>query len=350
MKPSALGFYDSDQHFKRIAWICVLLYGAVALVINLVTVEAPERQDYTRLSPRIAKLMIEASKPLPPPPVPLAKQEEPKAEQTSPGGKKEEAPSESPQEQPQEVAKQAGPTAEEIQAQQEAQRKKNMDVAMNSGLLKLLKQSETKTESESVPDQKLKKVFSEIKGLSQTPQTTPGAALQLSPGASRGIDEIVAKLEQSIQESKSAGGNPAATGSGGINPIIGDLQKDLGRSSLAERKTTAVESPFKIKGFEDGKSPRTYESIAQVVDSYKGGISFLYNKALRENPTLRGTVTVEFIIAANGEVIDCRVVSSSMSNPLFEESLLKRVLQWKFPPVPAGDVTITYPIVFSVAG
>jgi hypothetical protein len=39
-----------------------------------------------------------------------------------------------------------------------------------------------------------------------------------------------------------------------------------------------------------------------------------------------------------------------MSNPPFEEALIKRVLQWKFPPVPAGDVTITYPIVFSVAG
>ncbi|MBI3811495.1 MAG: TonB family protein [Nitrospirae bacterium] len=244
------------------------------------------------------------------------------------------------------MAKQEGPSPEEIRTQQEAQRKKNMDVAMNSGLLKLLKQSDTKTET--VPDQKLKKVFSEIKGLSQAPKATPGAALRGSPGSSQGIDDIVAKLEKTIKETKGTSG--AVAGSGGINPMIGDLQTDVGRSSLAERKTTAVESPFQIKGSEEGKSPRTYESIAQVVDSYKGGISFLYNKALRENPTLRGTVTVEFRIAADGDVIDCRVVSTSMSNPLFEEALVKRVLQWKFLPIPAGDVTITYPIVFSVSG
>jgi TonB family protein len=348
MKSVTLAFQDSDQNFKRIAWICVLLYGAVALVINLVTAKMPERQDYTQLAPRIAKLMIEAAKPLPPPPVTQAKKEEPRAEEKAKEGEKEEPKAEPPKEPAQEVAKQEGPGPEEIRAQQEAQRKKNLEVAMNSGLLKLLKQSDTKSEAESVPDQKLKKVFSEIKGLSQAPKAASGAALQTSPSASGGIDDIVAKLEKSIKDSKSTGG--AIAGSGGINPVIGDLQKDVGRSSLAERKTTAVESPFQIKGFEDGKSPRTYESIAQVVDSYKGGISFLYNKALRENPTLRGTVTVEFRIAANGDVIDCRVVSSSMSNHPFEEALLKRVLQWKFPPVPAGDVTITYPIVFSVVG
>jgi len=349
MKTLTLEFRDSDQNFKRIAWICILLYGAVALVINLVSVKTPERQDYTQLSPRITKLMIEASKPLPPL-VTQAKKEEPKVEEKAKEEEKEELKPESSKEKAQDVAKQEGPSPEEIRAQQEAQRKKNMEVAMNSGLLKLLKQSDTKSEAESVPDQKLKKVFSEIKGLSQAPKASPGAALQTSPGASGGIDDIVAKLEKSIKESKSAGENSAVAGSGGINPMMGDLQKDVGRSSLAERKTTAVESPFQIKGFEDGKSPRTYESIAQVVDSYKGGISFLYNKALRENPTLRGTVTVEFRIAASGDVIDCRVVSSSMSNPPFEEALLKRVLQWKFPPVPAGDVTITYPIAFSVTG
>ncbi len=334
-----------DKRFRTITWASIFLYAVLGVAAGLVKVSPPQREEAAQLPPRIAKLII--PKPQAPPPVVQVKKEEPKVEETATEVKKEEPKPEQTKEPPQEVAKQEGPSPEEIRAQQEAQRKKNMEVAMNSGLLKLLKQSETKTES--VPDQKLKKVFSEIKGLSQAPKATPGIALQASPpGTSQGIDDIVAKLEKSIKESKPISG--VLTGSGGINPMIGDLQKDVGRSFLAERKTTAVESPFQIKGFEDGKSPRTYESIAQIVDSYKGGISFLYNKTLRENPTLRGTVTVEFRIAADGEVIDCRVVSSSMSNPPFEEALIKRILQWKFPLVPAGDVTITYPIVFSVAG
>jgi protein TonB len=350
MKTSPLEFQDIDRGFKRIAWSCILFYGAVALGMNLLTVKTPERQDYTRLSPRITKLMIEASKPPPPPPVTQAKKEEPKAEEKAKEGKKEEPKAEPSKEKAPEVAKQEGPSPEDIRTQQEAQRKKNLEVAMNSGLLKLLKQSDTKNEPAGLPDAKLKKVFSDIKGLNQAPKATSGGSLQASPTATTGIDDIVAKLEKSIKASNSAGGNSAAAGSGGINQMVGNIQADPGQSSLAERKTTAVESPFKIKGFEEGKSARNYESITQVVDSYKGGISFLYNKALRENPTLRGIVTVEFIIAASGEVIDCRVVSSSMKNPSFEEALIKRVLQWKFPPISTGDVTISYPIVFSVAG
>ncbi|HUK56056.1 MAG TPA: TonB family protein [Nitrospiria bacterium] len=344
---SIWGGQDGDQEFKRIAWVCVFVYGAVALILNLLTVKIPARSDYTRIDPRIAKLIIEASKPVSPP-VPKVKKEEPKVEDKGKTEKKAEPKSERPKEPAPEVAKQEGPTPEEIRAQQEALRKKNMEVAMNSGLLKLLKQTAAK--ADSIPDQKLKKVFSEIKGLSEAPRTTSGVAPQTQPTASQGIDDIVSKLEKSIKASDGTSGDSTLGGSGGIGQMIGSVQPDLGSSSLAERKTTRVDSPFQIKGFEEGKSPRDYESIAQVVDSYKDGISFLYNKTLRENPTLRGTVTVEFIIAAAGEVIDCHVVSSSVKNPPFEEALIKRVLQWKFPPVPSGDVTVTYPIVFSVSG
>jgi TonB family protein len=343
-------FQDGDRNFRWIAWACVFFYAAMALVMNLMAGKSPQHQDYTRLSPRMTQLILQAAKPAPPPPVKAVKKEEPKGQEQAKEEKKKDLKPEPAKEKPVEVAKQESPTPEEIRAREEAQRKKNFDVAMNSGLLKLLKQSSPKSGADSVPDQKLKKVFSEIKGLSEAPKTAPAGTAPSVPAQSKGIDDIVAKLEKSIEDSKSTGGTGGLTGSGGINPMIGDLQKDLGGGSLAEHKTTTVKSPFQIKGFENGNSPRTYDSIAQVVDSYKGGISFLYNKSLRENPTLRGTVTVEFIIAPGGDVIDCRVTSSSMKNPPFEEALVKRILQWKFPIVPAGEVTITYPIVFSIAG
>lgn len=338
---------DSDQKFKWIFWICVFVYGTAAILINLLTVKGPVRSDYTRINPRIAKLIIEASKPIPPP-APKVKKEAPKIESEAKPEKKTEPEPEKPKEPAPKVAKKEGPTPEEIRAREEAQRKKNMEVAMNSGLLKLLKKPDTKTGS--VPDQKLKKVFSDIKGLEEAPKTASGGAPQTTPTASQGIDDIVAKLEKSIKKSDGPVLDPTLGGSGGINQMVGDIPTDLGQSSLAEHKTTKVESPFQIKGFEEGKSPRDYESIAKVVDSYKGGISFLYNKALRENPTIRGTVTVEFIIAASGDVTNCQVVTSSVNNPRFEEALVRRVLQWKFPPIPAGDVTVTYPITFSVSG
>jgi len=341
---------DGDRNFRRIVWACVLFYGAMAAVISFVAEKAPGRQDYTQLSPRMTQLILQAAKPSPPPAPKQVKKEEPKAQESSAEEKKPEAKPEPPKDKPQEVAKQEGPTPEEIRAREEAQRKKNLEVAMNSGLLKLLKQPSSKAGTDTVPEKKLNKVFSDIKGLNEAPKTALGSNIHAAPTESKGIDEIVNKLEKSIQSSKATGGVDALSGSGGINPTLGDIRNDIGGGSLTEHKTTAVESPFQIKGYENGNSPRSYESIAQVVDSYKSGISFLYNKSLRENPTLRGTVTVEFMIAAGGDVLDCRVTSSSMKNPPFEEALVKRILQWKFPAVPAGDVTITYPIVFSISG
>ena len=215
---------------------------------------------------------------------------------------------------------------------------------MNSGLLKILKRAP------KIDDTKARKAFSQVRELSDAPdKRLAGLSGLESAQSSQGIDDIVAMLEKSIRDSNVVL-RGAQTESGGISKMMGNIKTDLGRSTLKGRKTTAVESPFKIKGFEDGDSPRSYESIAKVVDSYKGGVSFLYNKSLRKNPTLRGTITVEFIVAAGGEVIDCRVVASSMKNIPFEEALVRRILQWKFPAVPAGDVTITYPMVFSVVG
>jgi len=43
-------------------------------------------------------------------------------------------------------------------------------------------------------------------------------------------------------------------------------------------------------------------------------------------------------------------VSSSMGNSAFEETLVKRILQWRFSAIPEGSVTVIYPIVFYVTG
>ena len=344
MKTVMMDFRDSDQLFKQITWGCILFYATVAFGVNLIKIEKPEREDFTQLSPRIAQLIVQATKPVPPPIIEV-KKEEPKPEEKPTVEEKVDEGSKA--EQPQEVAKRVGPTPEEIQAEREAQRKKNVEIAMNTGLLKLLKQTEK--QPTTVSETRLNKTFSEIQGLSSTQSdaSKPGLALQASGQPSGGIDELVSKLERTLKDSKVTIPDSSLAKSGGINAPQTQLTSE---QALKERKTASVENPFKIKGFEDGKSPRSYETILEVVEGYKGGISFIYNKALRTNPTLRGTVTVEFTIAASGEVIDCKVMTSSMNDPSFEATLVKRVLQWRFPPIPAGDVTVVYPIVFFVTG
>ncbi|HLB94955.1 MAG TPA: TonB family protein [Nitrospiria bacterium] len=316
-----------DERFRRILWATVVLYMLLGMGVGLLKVPPPALPDVTQLPPRIAKLIIPPKAPPMPEVKPAPKPEKAKPAETEP--KKTE------------VAAKPEPSPEEIA---ERQRRRNLEIAMNSGLLKILKQSD----KQPVSDTKLKKAFSEIKGLSSRPELSkPGLALK-EPAHSGGIDDMVSQLEKALKDSKVIISDKALRQSGGISPA--GAEKGIEGPALTDRKTTGVENPFQIKGYEEGKSPRTYDSIAEVVEGYKTGIIFIYNKALRTNPTLRGTITVEFTIAASGEIIDCRIVSTSMTDPPFEESLVKRIFQWRFPAIPEGDVTVVYPIVFYVTG
>lgn len=324
-----------DERFRRILWSTVVLYMLLGMGVGLLKVPPPTLPDVTQLSPRIAKLII----PPKAPPRPEVKKEEPPKPEVQPEKEKPEA----AQPEKKEVAAVPPPSPEEIAKQQQ---RRNVEIAMNSGLLKLLKQSD----KQPISDVRLKKTFSEIKGLSNSrlDSSKPGLALHEPAQPSGGIDEVVTQLEKVLKDSKVVISDKTLASSGGIS--LPETAQSTGGFALKDRKTASVENPFQIKGYEEGKSPRTLESIAEVVEGYKGGISFLYNKALRTNPTLRGTVTVEFTIAASGEVIDCKVVTSSVNDPSFEESLIKRILQWRFPAIQAGDVAVLYPIVFYVTG
>jgi TonB family protein len=325
-------FFESDpqdRRFRFILWVSIVVYTLLAIGVASVKIQLPPRVEVGQLPPRIAKLIIPPKVEVPPKPEGPTITEEAKPEEKP----KEEVPKET------EVASKPPPSPEEI-AEQE--RRRNIEIAMNSGLLKLLKRPD-----QSVSDTKLKKTFSEIQELKSSPKDTskPGIALH-TLAQSSGIDDVVSQLEKTLKDSKVVISDKALS-SGGI--AVPQTQ-GTGEHALKERKAASVENPFQIKGYEDGKSPRSYESILEVVEGYKGGISFIYNKALRTNPTLRGTVTVEFTIAASGEVVECKVVTSSMNDPTFEDTLAKRILQWRFPSIPAGDVTVIYPIVFYVTG
>ena len=93
---------------------------------------------------------------------------------------------------------------------------------------------------------------------------------------------------------------------------------------------------------------RSRESIKEVVSAQRGVINFLYKRALRSNPTLKGTMVVEFTIAENGDVTGGRIISSTIKEPSFEDQVLKRILSWEFPPQSnSGNIVVSYPFEFS---
>ncbi|OHE57318.1 MAG: hypothetical protein A2Z47_03005 [Thermodesulfovibrio sp. RBG_19FT_COMBO_42_12] len=175
------------------------------------------------------------------------------------------------------------------------------------------------------------------------------------------IDDVIAqsqvKPQKATQQAGAAAGKPALKGSGGIGSVSAEVAKGQPGNLSGQRTISARDiSPA---GKDGAASPfakstllktRSQESVKEVIKSHRGSIDFAYRKALRSDPTLKGIISIEFILAPDGTIISARVVSSTVGDPAFEEDVLKRVKTWKFPAYPdSGNTIVTYPIEFSPA-
>ncbi len=138
-------------------------------------------------------------------------------------------------------------------------------------------------------------------------------------------------------------------GSGGIDDLIGSLMGgDGGALNLKKRGSLKIAAPKFTKGgaLTGGRSRA---SIMRVVMQNLAALRYAYNKRLREKPGLKGRITVKFAIDEFGKVIFCTVVSSTMSDPPLEKTVVSKIRRWVFEKIDKpGDVTeVVYPFVFS---
>jgi outer membrane biosynthesis protein TonB len=337
-----------DRDFILALLGSLIFYACLVLLIHGIKIQERPREDFKRIPPHIAKLILEAPKTTPRPQAQapgqkaasLPKPQEAPAQDTSTpqASKKETEQKAKAPDKP--IAQEPTPLSQEearlrLEQEAKAMQQRNREVAMQSGLLRLLTKKEDKSPSavEDIAEAKsLEKVLSPVSGLEQLQQPPPG-------------------------ETRTKGRMPKGDGSGGIDNLIamlkeqgGGTQGGSGVGSIGERQAARVESPIEIKGAEGEEATRSYESIQEVMDSLRGWIRFVYNRALRENPTLKGTITLEFTIIPSGDVSACRVVSSTVKDPLLEDQLVKRFLQLKFPSIPDGINTVIYPITLVPSG
>lgn len=328
--------HSEDRVFIYALTGSLIFYLSVALLAQTLKLPERPRDDFKRIPPRLAKLILKPPQPQPRieappvPPEPAPKVEESPKEKEPPAPKTKETPK--PTDKPVEEPKPPSPEEIRLRLEQEAKarEKKNREIAMQSGILRLLTQEEKKSQAarETTEDQELQKVLSPVTGLGPTPKPQEEKAQRQGKviSESGGIDDLIAALKETDLST------------GGDGPL-----------GLGQRQVAQVESPIEIRST-GGAATRTYESIKEVVDSLTGWIRFIYNRALREDATLSGTITLEFTILPNGEVSDCRVASSTVHHAVLEEQLVNRFLQLKFEPVPEGTNIVVYPITLVPSG
>ena len=304
--------YGEDRGFRWLSAILLVMALVFALIVNSIQLPEPERKNLVDVSPRLAQLIVEKQKPPPPPPPKEKPREKPKPKKKE---VKQEKKPEPKKPEPKKAEKKPPP-------------KSDREVAQQSGLIALADELEDLRESFALDE------------LSALPQSTAG----------KKEVEIASASEDVLSTAT------AARSSGGIQTDT--LSRNITTSELAQRKTVSVESKIEsdatrlaatktTSAAKKGSAEiRSADEIERVFQEYKGGIFNLYNRALRNNPSLAGKVVVELTIAPNGSVTGARILSSELDDPALERKLLLKIKRFKFSNAKVAEITVTYPIDF----
>jgi TonB family protein len=283
-----------ESRYRRIRAVTVLLFLLLGLILPFVPI--PEKTKTVEIPERMAKLIQEKKPPPPPPPKVAEKQPE------------------------KEEIEKIKPKPADTPAVAEAREK-----AKRSGLLAF---SEGFTDLMNNPaDAKLGK---------QARVTSAGADV----GAKRSERSLIT--------------SGVTRGSGGINTAA--LSRDVAGAGLGEgvRGTSRVTGYIGGAEFGDADRPlsdsarssRTDEEIQVVFDRNKAALYSIYQRALRNDPTLKGKVVLKITIAPSGQVVAASVESSDLKDPDLERKIAARVKLFDFGAKDVDQITITYPIDF----
>jgi TonB family protein len=336
---------SADEKRFRELWLLLL---AISLGIGIGSALLPrpveDRSAPAELAPRIAKLILEHETPPPPPPPPVVKPDPNQPVQTG---------SEEPEKQKVQKAKVPLPEA----------RQPKPDKAPGDDLANARRKA---TGVGLLADSNLlKEIHSAPTAVQLNPDIKPGAGVGTGVGVGVGAGTDPGLPARSLITSNATGG------SGGINTA--GYSHATGGGGLAGRGTTLVEGVagggggggFGTKGStaapqavgggnkggtlskgNSGKASRTVEDLRLVFERNKGAIYAIYNRALREDPGLQGKVVFRLVIAPNGSVTDCSIVSSELKNPGLEQKLVARIRQFDFGAKDVDVMNTTYPFDF----
>ena len=286
--------WDNLPGDRRRQWIILAVLALLCLffitLIESTTIPKKDRSEAEQIPERLAKLVMEKKKEEPPPPPP-----EPEAEPEPEPEPEPEEPKEEPKPEP---------TPEKVEQAREVAKKE----------LKVFEDS--------------------LAGLQDLAPVVSRQPLRTGGAES-------AKVERNLITSRAGSGSGgiavAAVSSGGGGG--GTLE---GAAVAQVESTIATEAATTVRKNADGKSIRTEEQIRQVFNRSQGRINSAYQRALRQNPALRGTVVLSMTIAPSGEVTNVVIKSTEVGDDELERRILVIVKSMDFGALPVEVWTGDY--------
>ncbi|EMP55539.1 hypothetical protein MSNKSG1_06698 [Marinobacter santoriniensis NKSG1] len=304
--------------FLIILSLVALLFVPPALLIPLIDLPEPDRNEVEKVPPALAHLLEQPkpepkAKPKPVEPEPVVEPPEPEPE-PEPAPKAETPkpePAKAPPPKP-EVPAERAPAPPEQTVQQAR------ETASRSGLLAMKDRLAALREPEAEPAPVLR---------ANAGKTTP-AETSDKPAVSRVLagSEGVEKTEAPTTEVA----------------VAGHEVKAVQAKPEPVHKTVARVEPKADKG----PGQRAMSNIRKVFDSQKTALYSLYRRELRQDPTLQGKVLLELVIQPDGSVSSCEVVSSELDNPTLENRIALRVRMFNFGADDVEPRTVRFPVDF----
>ena len=144
------------------------------------------------------------------------------------------------------------------------------------------------------------------------------------------------------------GAGTGTGGGGGGNGFGGSGPGGGGGVNVARVQSSTGAAAADARPLSKGAAPsRTDEEIQIVFDRYKAALYRIYNRELRNDPSLKGKMVLQLTIEPDGHVSACSVKSTDMNAPALSVEVVERVLKFSFGAkegVPS--ITIVYPIDF----
>ena len=165
-----------------------------------------------------------------------------------------------------------------------------------------------------------------------------------------------AKVDNSGSQSNQAARNLVVANSSAISGISSSsLSRNTGNagSGLSGVQFSRVESNIGIgdnlgeRATASTAPPRSDEDIQIIFDRYKTSLYRIYQRELRKDPTLQGSIVLRITIEGNGAVSSCKVESSDIRSATLSAKIVARIKKIKFAVKKgAPRMTILYPINF----
>ncbi len=169
--------------------------------------------------------------------------------------------------------------------------------------------------------------------------------------------EVITSVARSLGQTRMAMVDKDIKGPGSMGKNVGLLVGEQRESGTAGRSNFGTDDGtgrgVRSEMARDLSALRSRDEadVYKRVRSYIGGLKYIYNSALRKNQSLKGNVTVRFVITPEGKVKDVSLVATSLASEDVVDRVLRKIYRWKFNKLRSGeDFVITYTFDFSPVG